>query len=54
MLHNTRCVSVVDNINETRLTLLSTHNAAQCIIEFHSPIERVIVTSASSSITICN
>ena len=45
MLHNTRCVSVIDHINEKRFTLLSTHNAAQCItipakstVEFHGPV----------------
>ena len=47
MLHNTICGSVIDHINEKRLTLLSTHNAPQCITiraqstnEFHNPFQR--------------
>ena len=55
MLHNTIC----DHIDEKRLTLLSTHNAAQCIKiraestrEFHNPIERIIVTSTRSGISL--
>ena len=41
-------------IGESYRSAIYTHNAAQCIIELHSPIERVIVTSASSSIIIHN
>ena len=49
MLHNTRCVSVIDHINEKRLSFLCTHNTGQCItigarstIEFHSPLRGLL------------
>ena len=56
---NTWCVSVIDQIDEKRLTLLSSHYVDQCItiwtqstMEFHCPIEMIIVTSGRSCMII--